>query len=179
MVNLIPEKAKKDLRIEYWLRVTSVWLILWAVTLLASALILLPTYVLIGEQVSSHEDSATVAMEKVAGYENVSKQLEQTSLQAKDIVDEDKLTKFTEYLHLLNRLQGDGISIKEISLSRKEEIMDPIVISGVADNRKNLAAFRDSLLAAEGIASVDLPISNLASDKNIDFSISIVLDKQN
>jgi len=178
MVNLIPEKAKKNLKIEYWTRVISSWLILWAIALATSSLILLPTYVLIGEQISIHEDSAIVAMEKVAGYENVSKQLEQTSIQAKDIVDEDQLEKFSDYIYLLNSLQGNGVVIKDISLSRKEEIMDPIIISGVADNRKNLAAFRDRILNSEGIESVDLPIPTLASDKDIDFNISIVLDNK-
>lgn len=178
MVNLIPEKAKRDLKIEYWTRVVSVWLITWSVALFVSAGVLLPANVLIGTQVETYEDSATVAMEKVSGYESISKLLEKTSIQAKTIVDEDNFSKFSQYLILFKSLQSDGLSITRINMSREGGGVAPIVIEGVADNRQILASFRDKLMSAEGVASVDLPISNLASDKDIDFNITVVLNKQ-
>ena len=178
MINLIPPAAKKKVLVEYWVRVISVWLILWAVTLFVSASILLPTYVLISTQVAVHEESAEIASQKVASYENVSVALIGASQQAKMVADEEALPRFSEYLDLVESLQGSDIQITEVSMSRDEQGFTPIMVSGVATDRLALASFKDRLLANAQIAVVDLPISNLARDKNIAFTITITLAKQ-
>ena len=42
MINLIPPSAKKSIKIEYWVRVLSVWLLIWSLVLVASVGILWP-----------------------------------------------------------------------------------------------------------------------------------------
>ena len=175
MINLIPSSARRSLLIEYWVRVLSTWLILWSVSLFASALILYPAYVLIGSQVAVYETSAKEASQKVASYENVSMSLVQASVQAKAIMDELSIPVFSDYIELFEGLQGTGIQINKIGLSRVDNGIAPVLLVGIADNRQSLASFRDRLLAEEQVVSVDLPISNLARDKDIQFSITVTL----
>lgn len=178
MINLIPSAAKRGILVEYWVRVVSVWLILWAIALIAAASTLLPAYVLISSQVSLHEESASVASQKVSDYETASVALVQASQQARMIVDEKEVMQFSTYMQLLESLQGEGITVSAYTMEREKEGIAPIGIEGVAENRKALASFRDRLLAAKEVSSVDLPISNLAQDKDIQFSLTVVLAKQ-
>jgi hypothetical protein len=47
----------------------------------------------------------------------------------------------------------------------------------MGDKRESIVAFTDNLKKIDSFSKVDLPISNLAKDKNIDFSISINIEK--
>lgn len=175
MINLIPPSAKKSTLIEYWMRVVTAWFILFSIVLIAGAGILLPTYVLISSQVGVYEESAAAASEKVANYENVSEQLVQASQQAKLIVDEMTLPVFSGYIDMFEQLQGEGIQIESIEMSRDGLAISPIIIDGTASDRQTLASFRERLLEKEEIILVDLPISNLAKDSNIQFSLTVTL----
>lgn len=178
MINLIPPQEKKKIIIEYWVRVISLWSILISVVLLVGVLIMLPVYVLIGAQISVKEEAATVASERVDSYENVSVDLNRASLQARYIIEESRYRLFSDYIYLFEELQGPSIEIYEINVRRTGENIEPIIISGEATDRQTLASFRDRLLAEKYIEEVDLPISNLARDKNIFFNITVVLNKE-
>lgn len=173
MINLIPPQAKKSLLLEYWVRVTSTWLVLWSITLIVSAVILLPTYVLIGGQVDVYKTSAEEASQKVASFKDVSKDLFRASQEAKILVDEAALPNLSDFINLVESLQGSDIELNQINLSRNNQEINPMIISGSAKDRQALASFRDRLLAKEEITSADLPISNLARDKDIQFTITV------
>lgn len=175
MINLIPPRAKKSLLVEYWVRVVTVWLLLCSLALILGAAVLWPTYVLIDGQVSVYEISAAEASEKVADYKNVSKQLVQASQQAKIVMDERDSSLFSDYIELFESLQTVDISISQIKLGRNGVDISPVTITGVASDRQALASFRDRLLQQEMVESVDLPISSLLSDKDSNFSITVVI----
>ena len=175
MINLIPPAAKKSLLLEYWIRVASVWLLLWMLALCMSASIMLPTYVLIGSQVAVYEESAAAASEKVAVYENVSVSLRAASEQARYAIDTSRLVVFSDLITRFQGLQGDTIGLTQITLSREGTDVAPIIIKGIADDRQALASFRDRLLAEASVVAVDLPISNLAQDREIAFTLTVEL----
>lgn len=176
MINLIPQSAKKSILIEYWVRVATVWVILFSTAMLIGALIFLPTYVLISSQVAVYEESAAEATQKVENYENVSVSLIQASQQAKIIIDETETPLFSDYIDLFESKQGQGIHVSEINLSREGKGVGPSKLVGVASDRQTLASFRDRLLDTDEITSVDLPISNLASDSNIQFTLTVTFN---
>lgn len=177
MINLIPKHAKRSLHIEYLIRVASVWMILWSVSLFAAASILLPAYVLIGTQVAGYEQSASEAMERVTQYENTSAALVTASQEARQIIDDSTAVPFSQYVHMIESLEGVHVQITEISINRTKGMLAPIIVSGLANDRQSLASFRDRLLADDRVAAVDLPISNLTSDRNITFNITVTLTK--
>mgnify|MGYP000977584882 CR=1 FL=1 len=176
MANLIPQTAKKSVLVEYWTRVVSVWLILWSVALIAGAGVLLPAYVLITERVDIFKESAVAASEKVTTYESASVALEEASKQAKVIIDESKIVTFSEHISLFEELQGLGIQISQIKLSRIEKDIAPVILNGTASDRNIFVGFRDRLRESEYIESVDFPISNLAKDKDIKFTMTVVMN---
>lgn len=178
MINLIPNSAKKSIQKEYWVRVVSVWMILLSIALVFSAIVTLPSYVLISSQVLVYEQSAAEAVQKVEDYKLVSKKLIQSTQQAKFALDENTLDSFAGYIFLFEDLEGVGISINEIEIAREESSVKPIIVSGIADNRQELASFRDRILEVENVSAVDLPISNLAKDREIPFSLTVTILKE-
>lgn len=176
MINLIPFKAKRNLLTEYWARVASVWMLLGAVALLFSAAMILPVYVLINAQVSSYASGAHEAVQKVAEYKAVSKELEQASTQSRIIVDQEQEPVFSDFITVFDNMRGSEIEITSISLVRSDGDLGPVNLKGTAETRQSLASFRDRLLSDKQIVEVELPISNLAKDSDIVFSLNVVLD---
>lgn len=178
MINLIPGNAKKSITLEYWLRVSTSWFFLWAATFLVAIFILVPAYVLINIQVSVYENSAKIAQERITSYEEVSNSLKNASEQAKLIVDGTKQTMMNEYIALFEQLQYPGIELSKVALARSDKGVTPVILDGRAVDRESLAAFRDRLLAEPTVEAVDLPISNLAKDKDIQFTLTVTMDNE-
>lgn len=176
MINLIPNTAKKSVLIEYWLRVITVWFLVWSGAMLVGVLILIPAYFLIDYQVVAFEASAKYASEKVASYENVSRDLVRSSQQAGIILEKTKVTPISKYLANLEAMQTKDIELTQMKVQRNEEGIVPISLVGKATSRQALAAFRDRLLETPYITVVDLPISNLAKDRDILFPITVTID---
>ena len=176
MINLIPVPAKKTVKIEYWLRVITSWSLLWAFALVLCVGIIVPAYALITIQVAAYEDTARIAEESVQDYEIVSRALTDASRQAVFVLNNDEKEPMHEYIALFKSLEGSEITIAELSVKRSEQGIAPVVISGEAADREQLAAFRDRLLAEEGIVEVDLPISNLAKDRDIQFTLTVTMN---
>lgn len=176
MINLIPQAAKKNIVTEYWVRVLSTWLMLWAFALFCGAGILFPAYILVSSQVSIYEESAAQALQKVADYDSASVELVRASQQAREALLQIETKPVTSYVELFTGLQGAEIRFSQLNITRAEKDLQPVSITGSATNRQALASFRDRLLAHPLITEVDLPISNLATDKNIQFSITVTMD---
>jgi hypothetical protein len=176
MINLIPRSAKKNIVTEYWVRVLSTWLLLWAFALMCGAAILFPAYILVSSQVAVYEESALLASQKVADYESASVALVRASQQAREVVQQNEALTVSSYLDLFTDLQGPDISISRLTLTQEGEEILPINITGSATDRQSLASFRDRMLDNAQITEVNLPISNLASDKDILFSITVTMN---
>lgn len=176
MINLIPTSAKRIVIKEYWTRVISVWFVVWSVALLVSGFILVPAFFLIYSQALVYEQSAEYASQKIASYESVSEALVQSSQQAKIIIDSSNLEPVSVYLSLFESLLGSDIELSGLTVQRDEAGIAPVSLIGVATDRQSLADFRDRLLNDPKITEVDLPISNLAKDKDIYFNITVTIN---
>lgn len=177
MINLIPSAAKKRIVMEYWVRVSSVWLMLWAFALLCGASLIYPTYTLISSQVEVFETSAAEASKKVQDYQAASTALVRSSQEARAIMNQESVVPFSSYISLVEGLRGANIELSQIRMSRSDGELSPVVLTGLAADRQSLASFRDRLLEQPNIESVDLPISNLARDRDISFTITVVISE--
>lgn len=177
MVNLIPPTAKRNVIIEYWLRVLTVWSVLGSITAILFAVTLVPVYVLVEAKISAYEESATLASQKIASFETVSKELARSSQQAQLIITSGERS-LSELIYSLSALEGMGVSLDEILVQRLSGGIAPIKLSGMARDRQALSDFRDKLLAEQTVATVDFPISNLAKDRDIQFSMTVTLANQ-
>ena len=176
MINLIPTTAKHSLIKEYWIRTATVWFFLWSAAVLLGIFILIPSYVLTHSQVSAYKDSAESATEKIATFETVSKELTRAGVWAGMIKENFSHPNNSQYIALFCSLERDGITISNISITWGDGGVEPIIVEGTADNRQALAAFRDRLVAQAVVSDVNLPLSNLAKDKDIPFEVTVTID---
>jgi hypothetical protein len=85
---------------------------------------------------------------------------------------------FSSIIEELERIGGQNVVITDISLSRTEEGIAPIAITGTAATRLALTTFQNDLESHERYTNVVLPLSSLARDRDIDFSITVTLSEQ-
>lgn len=178
MINLIPETAKRKLFLEYWIRAVSVWGVVWSVALLVSAALLLPTYVLISTQIGVFAASAEEASQKVAAYDDVAAELGRASVQSRQAIDSLRQPQLSAAILKVLETEGQSVTVNSVVIARDGARFEPISISGQADDRQSLASFRDALLELPWVVAVDLPISNLAQDRDISFTLSVGVAEQ-
>ncbi len=177
MINLIPTEAKKRLLREYWLRAVTVWFFLWSCAIFLGVTLLVPSYVLINLQTKAYAVSAQAANEKNENYESIAKELEQASKVAATVSEQFARPTMTQYIERINSLESADARVNRVLLAREGESVRELSISGIAANRQALADFRNRLRADNTVESVDLPISNLAKDKDIPFELTVTFVK--
>lgn len=175
MINLIPEAVRTAIIKEYWVRVITIAFFMFSSVLVAVTLLASPVYVLITTQVDAYAASANEAAMRVADFDVSSAELIKANQMAVQITSLKSEAKFMEIVNLVDELPKQGIMVDSYTFSRVGDKMAPIAITGVANTRLDLAAFRDALLKEERVADVVLPISNLAKDKDLDFSLTVTI----
>jgi len=177
MINLIPTAVRKAVIKEYWLRVLSVFLFIISVVAVGVTFLFLPAYVLVSTQVDVYAQSAAQAAERVADFDVSAKTLTDANQLAQKILEQKKVENFSTIMELTQSLQPAGITLSDMDLDRSEGGSVSVKIGGLANTRNELAAFRDMLLQHESIADVILPISNLAQERDIKFTLALVLNE--
>ena len=177
MINLVPPQAKKKITLEYWTRVISIWFLTWSSALVLGIFVLVPTYVLIDLQVSSFSNSAASASQKIASMKDVSKSLNTANEQAKVLIDGLQFGLLSDTAKQFSKLENSELTLSQIIIGRNKDGIGPVTLSGQASNRQALATFRDQLLGLPQVENVDLPISNLAKDKDLQFNLTVTMKK--
>lgn len=175
MANLIPPYAKKGVVIEYWIRVVSVWLFLLSAVALAVAALNVPSYILIQSQKQVYQDMFADANDKSEVFTKIEHEIIRTN----DIARLLALTDDGELLHAyvphIESLANDRVRIDSFDFTLEAGKPSAITISGIAEDRESLVNLSDTLEADDYFVSADIPLSNLAKDKDIPFLIKIVL----
>ena len=83
-----------------------------------------------------------------------------------------RIPRVAAILSLITAAIPTGISISEISVTPNDSGSDAIVLSGTAGTRDDLLAFADTLKAASALSGVSVPLSQLAGEANIPFTLS-------
>lgn len=177
MSNLLPPYAKKDITAEYWTRVVSVWVILWAVCLGIGAVLLWPTYVLLSGSNDAYAESANAASERTNEYQQLSQVMVSASKKAEEIVRITDRKPVSEIISdIFSAVTTANINVTSVTVQRDGTSVSPLTVTGVAGDRLSLASFRDNLEAIPYVTGVELPIDNLAQNVDIAFSLVIEID---
>jgi len=91
------------------------------------------------------------------------------------LVRSDNTTLFTKLVTDLEKVARNTVEVKSIAFERNEGVVDAIRVAGNAPSRSALVDFRDGLEAHDSFSAVELPLSNLAKDKDISFNIVITV----
>lgn len=160
--------------IEYWVRAVSVGLVLASAALLVVAVLLLPPYVLLNGLVSTKQASLDETKEKTSEYDISAKSLVQATALARLVVEGDRTPSFTNLVAVIEAARDPAlVTIEGYDFSLVDGQATPVIVSGNALTRQSLADFRDRLVASERVTAVDLPLSNLAKDRDLPFSLTV------
>jgi hypothetical protein len=169
---LLNEYRDKMLR-EYRLRLSCLYLAFLGVIFLVGGVLSLPQYAALWSQKNG------ARIEKEAAQKATGQETGATSVEVKEIksklwaINENKdVEPVLPILETLLSKKVPGIAITTITLARKAA-KGGIKVSGVAANREALVTFSKNLQSEPKYANAGLPVSSLAKNKDIPFTISI------
>lgn len=170
MQNLLPKQAKKDIQIEYYLRLLTVCMLTFSVAVIIGLAALLPVYMdLRGELKFSENEQLARQQDKQDGTE-----LQREIVEGEYIVtfleSEIKKEKCTELLSEALKERPEGIAITGFSYNRTEKAMK---IEGVAATRDLVVPYARALEENVRFENVPVPISNLAKNTNLNFRLTL------
>lgn len=178
MFNVIPQEEKKILQKEYNTRRLIVFGVFIVITLVISLILLFPSYL---TSRINHQNTLmsleSIREELTKDDVHVATPEEIAALRAKISVfnsSKDNVLVQELFSTIANR-RGSQIKILEMSFARGTEGKPAIIVEGNADTRDALTQFARNLQAEPTFSEVNLPISNLAKDKNIAFSMTMSL----
>ena len=172
MRNLLSQKDKKILRNEYKLRVVIVLLMFLFFTILAGGVELIPSYFVSESKERAIKKHSDIIKESVAKKEQeVSRTvLFETKEKLKLLsFNEEDISMRTIFEVIIDNKPSE-VRINAIFYDKKQT---EILITGEADAREPLLGFKKLLEREILFTDVLLPISNLASDRDIKFSIKV------
>lgn len=177
MLNILPIQEKKKIITEYWLRLGVVAVFALTILILASLVLLTPSYLL----AVSKYNSVSAALALREAKQDSSAQEKDIDAQVRDINKKinlflsepfgDRLSPPDTFLKIIG-MKSSAIKILGFfydATGRQERV----VITGVAADRDGLAQFAETLKKDKTFANVDLPVSSYVKSNNIDFSIVV------
>jgi hypothetical protein len=172
MSNLIPLTARTAIKREYWIRVISVWVLLVATGLMITALLLLPAYVLIESQKRAYATAYSEASVQSDEFATITDTIEETNTVARELLQQAEATRISSYLVVVDEALTEETRLMFFSFQQNE---NTIAIGGVADDRQALALLKSRLEATSQFERVELPISSLAGNEDISYTMQLIL----
>lgn len=175
MFNLLPEEQKKSVHREYRLRLVTLAIFFLGLGGAIVFVILAPSFFVVDLKNSSLVDQQTKLEKENPELLNI-KELESEIAQQKNKL---KIISFENEISpsvMIEKILFDlvsGVTINSISLERKEDHVR-ISLRGHASKRDFLLAFSKKIEGENMFSEINLPVSDLAKDRDIDFSLSFV-----
>lgn len=170
-INLLPQKEQKRLRRVYLARLFTLLFVLASGVIVVGSGLLAPSYFLSKNTVDSSERyvqalEETVGLKERAGVtEKVSKLAEQVRI----LNDLNTKPVSPRLLEDILEAKSSNIVITSIAFSGGAE--PAFSLSGVSETRAGLLQFVDALKENSRMSGIDIPVSQLALDENLPFSI--------
>jgi len=173
MVNLIPQNAKRTVVIEYYVRVVTVWLWLLTAALLVLGILMFPVGLLVKLQLSALDASFEEAQAGSDAYQVSEKLIQESNALVQELVRVNTLQPVWDDVAIIYSLVPKRVTISSVSLAREGGVVKKITVTGNAATRSDLATTRDILKANSRFTKVALPLSNLAKDVDLPFSVTL------
>ena len=170
----LPKSEQSSLKREYRIRALTVLLFFISVGFLVGVASLFPAYIY-----ASFEER--ISLKQVADLQktsddiiitSVQKQLSQSSTLLNTVSSSIDASVFSSTVSSIVAIRGN-VKLTSFALEHPSGNTMTVVISGMADTRDDLLAFKARLQGLSQKISVDLPLSTLAQEAKIPFSIQI------
>lgn len=175
MLNILATEEKKKILVEYRLRLAVVSIFVIGSLVLASLILLAPSYLLAVSKYNNTGKELATLEEKYSrgGQEKeVGVQIRDINNKISILLDSKTSERLLPPQAILNILEikGDAVKIYGFnydSMSGQERI----ILTGTAMNRESLANFIETLKKDSTFTNVALPISSYVKSANINFSV--------
>lgn len=175
MANLLPKKERRRFEWEYKFRLLSLALLFFVVLLSLGVVFLLPSYFVSESKEESIERQSELLQKTIALREedtSVSSLLA-TKQKINVLTSVQKQVLQTEVMQTIIQNIESDITVDAFYYTQGEDSVGEMRITGRADSRTALLAFSGRLKKESLFDRVDLPVSSLARDSNIVFSITL------
>ena len=176
MANLITEKQKKEIRIDYLIRLNSLSLLILSLLGLFILAYVVPYYISVGKkdmQVAEQFKTVINVENKENTGESSIKIISQTSDEMAALELYDANGGDDDELNKIIKNKNSDIKINKLSSINLKNGQVQLFVTGVSKTRDGLVSFIDDLKSKASFASVDSPISNFANNSNIPFTLNI------
>jgi len=173
MFNLLPEEQKKEIYTEYRFRLFILIFIFLVITGIIAIILLAPTLFLSSSEYNNLAEGLGLLQKETPELEN-SQNLQTTVEKTNNKLTVLQSGREQTPLLIWSKVIDDkpsGVKINSFSYSKKDKKV-VVIIEGRALVRESLISFAKSLEAQKTFENVNLPVSNLAREKNLDFFIT-------
>lgn len=188
MSNLLPEENKKKIFNEFILKSIIVFFVFLFVLICVAIILLIPSYVLSeikGKVIANNFE----VIKKSADTKEFSFLMNEIKKEQSKI---DVLSNFSDFNFveifedgiLINKsddikINGVYFEINGDKEATSTEYFASLIIKGISKKRSSLIVFIDKLKAEDSFLEVYFPVSSLAKEEDINFSIKIAVNKIN
>ena len=145
-------------------------------TLLVYAGFLLRSYILSSgglKEVQSTLEQARFASEQLQETKSASSVFLKNAQKKLTLLGGGETQPASAVIRLITDNKGDYVRIQSVAFEKGVATEGKIVLAGIARDRDSLTDFVKMIESQEIFTKVDLPVSNFAKDKDINFSINI------
>ncbi|MFC1609152.1 PilN domain-containing protein [Patescibacteria group bacterium] len=175
LVNLIPEKRKRDVRRRKTFRFVVWQEILFVFALLVFLSILFSVNFILKMELSNTQKIGSDYMNR-SEFAEVKKYEEGFG----DINNEISLVRsiqkndfyWTNFFYELSSMTPEGVVVDSLSTSKTKVVLD-----GKSKTRDNLIVFKDKLEQSSCFHSVNVPLSDIVIKEDIDFEMTLFINK--
>jgi len=175
MINLIPPEGQKSVRKEYTLRVLATMSFLFGFIVVLLSVAHIPTYVLVGAQINDLDAITAQDIERDEAIRIVEDEVKLTRSIIAQFKRNQGITNPTNIFYEINSRSSDEILFKAFILQSGNKNTRTVQVQGVATTREALAQFKTSLESSSLFSQAEIPISDLARDTELPFTITITL----
>lgn len=173
MVNLLPHHTLRSLRHMYYARLTTLAATALSIAVLIGGVLLVPPWIL-AERAADAGERYAQALEETVGLKErtgVSQEVRALAERARAVTDYSAgLSSSTLFQALFEKMPS---TVRVVSIRyRKGEEAFSVSVAGEAQTREALLAYVDALRRDGGFENVTVPVSQLALDANIPFSLT-------
>jgi len=174
MANVLPPEYKDNITTEYRFRLAAVGFLLFGIGLAISAGFLVPSYLLLNADLSTTRDQIAAVQEtfREDGGGGYTKIISDTKRQMEALAQEERDVTIGAMFQSVLQNKNQGIALTRFSYKQRDDVLS---VSGVANTRQSLLSFEEALAQSDQFTNVNLPVSSLANQTNISFSLDLKL----
>jgi hypothetical protein len=175
----LPYNEQRAIKREYRVRAAIVLLFFLSVAIIVGVGSLFPAYIHASQEEASRlrDVAALKNADETKALESTEKDLEESTILMSNLASSTETGPFSEAIATIAAIRGP-VAITSFAVEQPSPSIVSIIIQGQAPTRDALLAFKNRLDGLAPGTSVDLPISELARDSDIQFSVQVTEPSQ-